>query len=102
MTDPERIDAGSTRANMPIGTSPSNLGAVASVRGSVVDIRFETHLPPIYSLLHTEDGKTAIEVLAQLDAHRVRGIARSAHWPTIIVPWNWGWAHASGKAGRPP
>jgi F-type H+-transporting ATPase subunit beta len=56
-------------------SSPSNLGAVVSVRGSVVDIRFEEHLPPIYSLLHAEGGKIAIEVLAQLDAHHARGIA---------------------------
>src|SRR5271156_2584257 len=56
-------------------TTPSNHGAVVSVRGSVVDIRFDLHLPPIYSLLHAEDGKIAIEVLAQLDAHHVRGIA---------------------------
>ena len=56
-------------------TSPSNLGAVVSVRGSVVDIRFDAHLPPIYSLLHAKEGAIAIEVLAQLDAHRVRGIA---------------------------
>ena len=52
-----------------------NLGTVVAVRGSVVDIRFDAHLPPIYSLLHAKDGKIAIEVLAQLDAHRVRGIA---------------------------
>ena len=32
--------------------SPSNVGMVVSVRGSVVDIRFDAHLPPIYSLLH--------------------------------------------------
>ena len=56
-------------------TSPSNLGVVVSVRGSVVDIGFDAHLPPIYSLLHANEGKIAIEVLAQLDAHRVRGIA---------------------------
>jgi F-type H+-transporting ATPase subunit beta len=56
-------------------TNPANLGAVVSVRGSVVDIRFDAHLPPIYSLLHAKDGKIAIEVLAQLDAHSVRGIA---------------------------
>jgi F-type H+-transporting ATPase subunit beta len=62
-------------ANMTNKTSPSNVGAVAAVRGSVVDIRFDAHLPPIYSLLHAHDGKIAIEVLAQLDAHRVRGIA---------------------------
>ena len=45
------------------------------MRGSVVDIRFDAHLPPIYSLLHAKEGKIAIEVLAQLDAHSVRGIA---------------------------
>jgi F-type H+-transporting ATPase subunit beta len=56
----------------------TNLGAVTSVRGSVVDIRFDKHLPPIYSLLHAGDGAIAIEVLAQLDAHRVRGIALTA------------------------
>ena len=55
--------------------NPSNLGTVVSVRGSVVDIQFDSHLPPIYSLLHAKAGKIAIEVLAQLDAHRVRGIA---------------------------
>ena len=56
-------------------TIPSNLGAVVSVRGSVVDIRFDAHLPPIYSVLHAKEGEIAIEVLAQLDAHRVRGNA---------------------------
>ena len=56
--------------------SLSNLGAVVSVRGSVVDIGFDEHLPPIYSLLRAgEEGRIAIEVSAQLDAHRVRGIA---------------------------
>jgi vacuolar-type H+-ATPase subunit B/Vma2 len=53
----------------------SNLGAVVSVRGSVVDVRFDAYLPPIYTLLRAQDGKIAIEVLAQLDAHCVRGIA---------------------------
>ena len=53
----------------------SNLGVVVAVRGSVVDIRFDAHLPPIYSLLHAKEAKVAIEVLAQLDAHTVRGIA---------------------------
>jgi len=56
-------------------TSLSNLGVVVSVRGSVVDIQFDEHLPPIYSLLHAKEGKIAIEVLAQLDEHRIRGIA---------------------------
>jgi F-type H+-transporting ATPase subunit beta len=53
----------------------SNTGFVVSVRGSVVDILFEKSLPPIYSLLHALQGKITIEVLSQLDAHRVRGIA---------------------------
>jgi F-type H+/Na+-transporting ATPase subunit beta len=53
-----------------------NLGKVVSVRGSVVDIRFEGRLPAIYSLLHTGTNKEiSIEVLSQLDAQRVRGIA---------------------------
>jgi hypothetical protein len=52
---------------------------VVSVRSSVVDIRFDDHLPPIYSLLHTKDGEIAIEVLAQLDAHPGRGIALTPH-----------------------
>lgn len=45
------------------------------MRGSVVDIMFEQRLPPIQSLLHAFEGEIAIEVLSQLDAHRVRGIA---------------------------
>jgi F-type H+-transporting ATPase subunit beta len=53
-----------------------NLGMVVSVRGSVVDIRFDERLPPIYSVLHAGDqGQIIIEVLVQRDAHCVRGIA---------------------------
>jgi len=53
-----------------------NLGVVSSVRGSVVDVRFDDHLPPIHSVLRTGDrGRIVIEVLAQRDAHHVRGIA---------------------------
>src|SRR5271157_2316474 len=52
------------------------LGAIVSVRGSVVDIRFDEHLPPIYSVLRAgEGGRIVIEVLAQRDARHVRGIA---------------------------
>ena len=54
----------------------ANLGAVVSVRGSVVDIRFDEHLPPIYSVLRAGDeGQIVIEVLAQRDARHVRGVA---------------------------
>ena len=53
-----------------------NLGKVISVRGSVVDIWFEQNLPSIYTVLHTGKNKEiTIEVLSQLDTHRVRGIA---------------------------
>jgi len=51
-------------------------GSVVSVRGSVVDIRFDGDLPPIYSVLRAGDeGRIVIEVLAQRDARHVRGIA---------------------------
>ena len=53
-----------------------NLGMVISVRGSIVDVLFEKHLPPVYTLLRAgKKSQIAIEVLTQLDAHRVRGIA---------------------------
>jgi F-type H+-transporting ATPase subunit beta len=53
-----------------------NRGAVVSVRGSVVDVRFDADLPLIYTLLRAgEHGAIAIEVLMQLDRHTVRGIA---------------------------
>lgn len=41
-----------------------------------MDISFEDHLPTINTVLHTgKDNKISIEVLAQLNASRVRGIA---------------------------
>lgn len=53
-----------------------NFGTVESVRGSVVDVWFDDDLPSVYTLLHSGDDKQiAIEVLSQLDNHRVRGIA---------------------------
>jgi F-type H+/Na+-transporting ATPase subunit beta len=65
---PNQEMAGSTRL--------ANSGTVMSVRGSVVDIRFDEQLPPIYSVLHAgADKQIVIEVLAQLDTRRVRGIA---------------------------
>jgi len=58
------------------GHVPTTAGTVVSVRGSVVDIRFDRHLPPIYSVLRAgRDKQTVIEVLAQRDARHVRGIA---------------------------
>jgi len=53
-----------------------NLGAVVSVRGSIVDIRFDVYLPPIYTLLRAgNDKEIFIEVLAQLNGNLVRGVA---------------------------
>jgi F-type H+-transporting ATPase subunit beta len=57
-------------------TPSPNRGLVSAVRGSVVDVRFDTQLPRIASVLHA--GPTAqiiVEVMTQLDAHHVRGIA---------------------------
>ncbi len=56
--------------------NPTNLGSVTSVRGSVVDIRFDGPLPPINSVLRAgAEKQIVIEVLAQRDARHVRGIA---------------------------
>ncbi|MGC2646358.1 MAG: F0F1 ATP synthase subunit beta [Candidatus Sulfotelmatobacter sp.] len=54
----------------------SNRGAVISVRGSVVDVRFDQRLPPIFSVLRAgAESHIVIEVMAHLDVRRVRGIA---------------------------
>ncbi len=52
-----------------------NPGVVVSVRGSVVDVRFDAHLPPIHTMLHADEGRVALEVLSQRDKHHVRAIA---------------------------
>ncbi len=60
----------------PDAKNGSNVGEVVSVRGSVVDIRFDRRLPPIYSVLSAgDDGQVIIEVQAQRDPRHVRGIA---------------------------
>jgi len=54
----------------------ANQGSVVSVRGSVVDVRFDRHLPTIFSMLRAGANREIIvEVMTQLDASRVRGIA---------------------------
>jgi F-type H+-transporting ATPase subunit beta len=54
-------------------------GVVVSVRGSVVDVRFDEALPPIYSMLRTGlEKKITVEVLAHLSAREVRCIAMTA------------------------
>lgn len=53
-----------------------DIGYVQSVRGSVVDVRFNRGLPPIYTLLRTgREGAIAIEVQSHLDKYTIRGIA---------------------------
>ena len=57
-------------------TEPEHSGIVTSIRGSVVDMRFDGALPPIYSVVRTGRGmEVVIEVLMQLDRRHVRGIA---------------------------
>ncbi len=51
-------------------------GIVTSIRGSVVDARFQDHLPARFNILSTgEAGNIIIEVITHLDAKTVRGIA---------------------------
>jgi F0F1-type ATP synthase beta subunit len=60
----------------PAGTTSSRSGTIAAVRGSVVDVFFAQDLPPIKTVLRTGNQREIVlEVLAQLDQHRVRGIA---------------------------
>jgi F-type H+-transporting ATPase subunit beta len=54
----------------------SNRGTVISVRGSVVDARFNGRLPHLYNVLKAgENGCTVVEVITHLDDRTVRGIA---------------------------
>jgi len=70
------ISRATQRPDIDIGTDTSSLGTVVSVRGSVVDVRFDARLPSIYTVLHAgPEGRIVIEVLAQRDARHVRGIA---------------------------
>jgi F-type H+-transporting ATPase subunit beta len=74
---PSKTDQGlAAGTGLAVERVPENKGVVVSVRGSVVDVRFEHKLPPIHSMLHAgNDGEIRIEVLAQRDARHVRGIA---------------------------
>jgi len=54
----------------------ANPGTVISIRGSVVDARFENQIPSLFHVLKTgEEGKIIIEVITHLDSKTVRGIA---------------------------
>ncbi len=51
-------------------------GTITSIRGSVIDIRFEEQLPPIETILGCgKQDEILIEIMSQLDTHHVRGVA---------------------------
>ena len=65
-------------AGQPDGSAPVFSGRVESVRGSVVEVRFDGALPPIRSVLKTgPEGAMTLEVADHADEHRVRAIALS-------------------------
>ena len=76
ISDFQMQDCGTAEGIAENKTRLANLGVVVSVRGSVVDIRFDERLPSIYTVLRAGDkGRVVIEVQAQRDARHVRGIA---------------------------
>ena len=58
---------------MVIRTAQVNTGTVVSIRGSVIDVRFQDKLPEIHNQLTA--GSIVIEVLIHLTPEVVRGIA---------------------------
>ena len=53
-----------------------NQGKIVAIQGTIVDVEFSGHLPPIHSLLQTgQGGGVFVEVLVHLEPRRVRGIA---------------------------
>jgi F-type H+-transporting ATPase subunit beta len=52
----------------------ANKGEVVSIRGSVIDARFQNYLPEINNLLKAEEG-VLVEVLIHLSPETIRGIA---------------------------
>ena len=79
----------------------SEPGSVVSVRGGIVDIRFENRVPPIHSLLRAgKEGEIVIEVLSQLDMHNVRGIALTPTQGLARAHAGHGYAGAAAGAGR--
>ena len=60
----------------PAANKTANCGRVASVRGSIVDIRFGDQLPPLNAMLRTDaEPRVVLEVMSQLDANHVRAVA---------------------------
>jgi F-type H+-transporting ATPase subunit beta len=63
-------------ASVPTQPERATAGAIVAVHGSVIEARFASELPRIGSVLRVgSEGDVCVEVLAQLDSNRVRGIA---------------------------
>ncbi len=70
------LETMSSESNETNPKGQTSKGIVTAIRGSVVDVRFEDRLPPIFSILTIgETNPIYIEVQLHLDAKRVRGIA---------------------------
>ncbi|RXG11639.1 F-type H+-transporting ATPase subunit beta [Leeuwenhoekiella aestuarii] len=62
--------------NTKFSVEKMQYGTISSVRGSVVDVRFETNLPAVCTVLYSgKENEIVIEVLSQKDEFTVRGIA---------------------------
>ena len=62
--------------------SVANAGTVVSIRGSVVDIKFDERLPPIYSVLRAgTQGQIIIRCAAAVGVRRQGGTVR---WSRIF------------------
>jgi F0F1-type ATP synthase beta subunit len=65
----------------------ANLGAVASVRGRVVDARFDGALPPICTVLRAgAEGEIVLDVLVPLERVGKAGMFSSAGVGKTVLP----------------
>ncbi len=63
----------------PTPSRQTNTGTILTVRGSVIDARFEHNLPALNSqLIAGQEGNIIIEVATHIDNQTVRGIAMTA------------------------
>ena len=59
-----------------MGQESDYRGVVEAVRGSVIDVRFDGGVPPVYTALRTgRDNAVVVEVVTHLDRTRARAIA---------------------------
>src|ERR1051325_8246830 len=55
----------------------ANMGKIAQVIGPVVDVSFETTLPPIYSALKIDDAAKNIHITCEVASHMGNNTVRS-------------------------